>query len=59
MAHERFDIWEEHSTGALTSKLPWRAQLIGAVAYFPTKESAERFVDRSAEGQGAAGSEID
>ena len=44
MAHERFDIWEEHSTGALTSKLPWRAQLINQVAYFPTKESAERFV---------------
>ena len=44
MSHERFDIWEEHSTGALTSKLPWRAQLINQVAYFPTKEAAERFV---------------
>ncbi len=44
MKHERFDIWEEESTGPLTSKLPWRAQLINSVGYFPTREDAEKFV---------------
>ncbi len=45
MKHERFDIWEESSTGPLTSKLPWRAQLINSVGYFPTREDAKKFVD--------------
>jgi hypothetical protein len=37
-----FDIWEADDIFVL---VPWRAQMVNYVAYFKTKEHAERFVD--------------
>ena len=36
-----FDIWEEEPVRGL----PWRVQLVGYVAFFPTEEKAKSYVD--------------
>ena len=44
MTRARFEIWED-PTSPLGPLVPWKVQMIDYVASFPTKESAERYVD--------------
>lgn len=40
---ELFSIWEEPTP--LKLSLPWRVQLMNAIAQFPTEDAAQKYVD--------------
>ena len=43
MKHELFDIWEDQNN--LQGSYPFRAQLVNYIGNFPTRQTAERFIE--------------
>ncbi len=43
MKRELFDIWEDQNNPR--GSYPWQAQMVNYVGSFPTRETAERFIE--------------